>query len=237
MRRTTFVMTALWSMSGCSDTRDTPLLHDEHAEFARPEPEDVTEESCGAVAESCAPTACCPGLLCIPYDAKTASCRAPEPAPLLRWGIHPRASDALTLAGVEPNRIAQTIGDDSNSGGTHLSDGTFDGAAYSAATDISAYQLDETQLHTLLDRLGRLGFAAWYRKPGEDGWSTDSLTHVHAVFAACEMKALLRVQVQAWLAGTNGLLSNAPYEFYTWPEAAHTSVEQAFAASGGGAHN
>ena len=60
---------------------------------------------------------------------------------LLKYGLHPRASDGLRAAGVSSSRIMQTIGNAAASAGTHARDGYVNGQPYSAATDISIYGL------------------------------------------------------------------------------------------------
>ena len=107
-------------------------------------------------------------------------------AAILKWGLHPRASDALRAAGVTASRIMQTIGNAPASAGTHAQDGTFQGHPYSAATDISVSGLSQTQIANLLERLAKVGVAAWYRPSGHDGWN--GVHHLHAVYANCLMK-------------------------------------------------
>ena len=41
------------------------------------------------------------------------------------------------------------------------------------------------QVRDLLERMGRLGFAGWYRKPGYDGWGATEDPHIHTVWAGC----------------------------------------------------
>ena len=50
------------------------------------------------------------------------------------------------------------------------------------------------------------------RKAGQDGWTGPP--HIHAIWAGCRLKPILREQVEDWLAGTNGLSSNQPYQFW-----------------------
>src|SRR3569623_121291 len=143
-------------------------------------------------------------------------------AALLKWGLHPRASDALRAAGVSSWRIMQTIGNAAASAGTHARDGYVNGQPYSAATDISVSGLSSSQIANLLEKLGKVGFAAWYRHSGYDGWY--GVNHIHAVYANCLMKTSLRSQVRSWLAGRNGLVSNTIYRFHTWSAAARAVV-------------
>lgn len=156
-------------------------------------------------------------------------------AALLKWGLHPRASDALRAAGVSSGRIMQTIGNAAASAGTHARDGYVNGQPYSAATDISVYGLSQTQIRNLLEKLAKVGFAAWYRHSGYDGWY--GVNHIHAVYANCKMKSSLRSQVRSWLAGRNGLVSNTIYRFHTWSAAAKATVKAKFAMSHEGLSN
>lgn len=156
-------------------------------------------------------------------------------AALLHWGLHPRASDALRAAGVSSWRIMQTIGNAPASAGTHARDGYVNGQPYSAATDISVSGLSQAQIANLLEKLAKVGFAAWYRHSGYDGWY--GVNHIHMVYANCLMKTSLRSQVRSWLAGRNGLVSNAIYHFHTWSAAARATVKAKFEMSHEGTTN
>ena len=74
---------------------------------------------------------------------------------LLKWGIHPRASDAFRAAGVSSWRIMQTIGNAPASAGTHARDGYVNGQPYSAATDISVSGLARRRSRTCSRSLPR----------------------------------------------------------------------------------
>jgi len=158
-------------------------------------------------------------------------------AALLKWGLHPRASDALRSVGVASWRIMQTIGNAAASAGTHAQDGTVNGHPYCAATDISVSGLSNAQIRNLLEKLGRVGFAAWFRWPGHDGWPSYEVRHIHAVYANAKMKSSLRSQVRSWLVHRNGLVSNTIYQFYTWSTTAKDVVRHKFAQSAGGTTN
>lgn len=158
-------------------------------------------------------------------------------AALLKSGLHPRASDALRAAGVSASRITQTIGNAAASAGTHAKDGSVNGHAYSAATDISVSGLSNTQIKNLLSKLAKVGFAAWFRWPGHDGWPSSEARHIHAVYANSKMKSSLRSQVRSWLVGRNGLVSNTLYTFYKWSSADRTVVRNKFAQSASGTTN
>lgn len=155
--------------------------------------------------------------------------------PLLKYGLAPRASDALRAAGIESWRIMQTIGHASASAGTHLQDGVVNGHPYCAATDISVSGLSSTQIANLLERLAKVGFAAWYRHNGFDHWV--GVNHIHAVYANLKMKASLRSQVWSWLDNRNGLVGNAIYNFHHWTAAARAVVRGKFAQSAHGTTN
>ncbi len=156
-------------------------------------------------------------------------------AAILKWGLHPRASDAFRAAGVTASRIMQTIGNASASAGTHAQDGSVNGHPYSAATDVSVSGLSQTQIANLLERLAKVGFAAWYRHSGHDGWY--GVDHIHAVYANSKMKSSLRSQVRSWLVGRNGLVSNSIYSFHHFSAAARAAVNGKYAMSHQGTSN
>lgn len=141
----------------------------------------------------------------------------PHVATVLKWGLHPIASDRLRCAGITAARITQTIGYATASAGTHAQDGVYDGHAYSAATDLSVIGLTDAQVKVLVAKLDALGFAAFYRKPGYDGWPASEARHIHAVFAGAKMKSSLQSQIWDFLAGKNGLASHTTYTFYQPP--------------------
>jgi len=155
--------------------------------------------------------------------------------PLLHSGLHPRASDALRTAGVSAWRIVQTIGNAPASAGYHLADGSVNGHPYTAAVDLSVSGLSSTQIRNLLERLAKTGYAGWYRQNGHDGWS--GANHIHAVYANCKMKSVLRAQVRSWLLGRNGLVSNTIYRFHTFTSTAKRIVKGKFSQSNNGTTN
>jgi hypothetical protein len=85
--------------------------------------------------------------------------------------------------------------------------------------------------------MAKVGFAAWFRQPGHDGWPASEVRHIHAVYANAKMKSSLRSQVRSWLAGRNGLVSNTLYGFYHWTAAAKATVRRKFAQSASGTTN
>ena len=143
----------------------------------------------------------------------------------------PTASDRLRCAGVTAARIVQTIGSAAASAGTHAQDGVASGHPYSAATDISVRGLSDAQVRTLIARLDALGFAAFFRNPGHDGWPSSEVRHVHAVFAGARMKSSLRSQIADFLAGRNGLMSHSTYTFYQPPAAVKAEIRRIFEAA------
>jgi hypothetical protein len=155
--------------------------------------------------------------------------------PLLKWGLHPRASDGLRAVGVAAWRITQTIGNAPASAGVHKQDGTVNGQPYTAAIDISTSGMSTTQIHNLLERMAKVGFAVWYRKYGSDGWYGSN--HIHAVYANCKMKSALRSQVRSWLVRRNGLVSNTTYKFHTFSASAMAVVKAKYAQSNSGTTN
>lgn len=143
---------------------------------------------------------------------------------LLKSGLHPDASDRLRCIGIDAADISQTIGSAAASAGYHAKDGTADGQPYTAAVDLRTGGLSESQIRTLLGKLAAQGFAAWYRKPGSDGWPSDEAPHIHAVYAGCAMKAELDGQVKDYRAGLNGLVSHTRYGFYLPAQATRDAV-------------
>ncbi|MCU1280799.1 MAG: hypothetical protein JWM53_4345 [bacterium] len=185
-------------------------------------------------------TAIAAGEAATPQPARLQTSTPPVATPeaaLLKWGMHPRASDAMRSIGISASRIMQTIGNAAASAGTHAQDGVVNGHPYCAATDISVSGLTNTQIRNLLEKLGRVGFAAWYRWPGHDGWPSYDVRHIHAVYANARMKSSLRSQVRSWLVGRNGLVSNTLYGFYHWSSAAKAVVRHKFAQSASGTTN
>ena len=169
------------------------------------------------------------------FDAEVTESSVIAFQPLLHYGLHPRASDALRAAGVAEWRITQTIGNAPASAGYHAQDGTANGHPYTAAVDLSVSGLTATQIHNLLERLAKVGYAAWYRRNGSDGWV--GANHIHAVYANCMMKSQLRSQIRSWLVGRNGLVSNTIYRFHTFSALAKSVVKSKFAQSSSGTTN
>lgn len=165
----------------------------------------------------------------IPVPAVPASC--PHVSALLRFGLHPIASDKLRCVGITAARITQTIGGAQASAGTHLQDGVAGGHPYSAAIDLSVRGLTDAQVRVLVARLDAMGFAAFFRNPGRDGWPASEARHVHAVFAGARMKASLRAQIADFLAGKNGLASHTTYTFYEPPAEVKAYVKRIFDAA------
>jgi hypothetical protein len=155
----------------------------------------------------------------------------PHNANILKWGLHPVASDRLRCAGITAARISQTIGNYSASAGTHLQDGTASGHPYSAATDLSVAGLTDSQVKTLLTKLDQLGFAAFFRRPGHDGWPSNLARHCHIIFAGAKMKSILQDQVHDFLAGKNGLVGHASYTFYQPPASVKAYLKYIFNAA------
>jgi hypothetical protein len=166
---------------------------------------------------------------CKPTSPTADSC--PHVSAILKWGLHPIASDRLRCLGISASRITQTIGSAAASAGTHAQDGTYAGHAYSAATDLSVSGLTDSQVKTLVARLDAMGFAAFYRNPGHDGWPSTEVRHIHAVFAGAFMKSSLRAQIADFLVGKNGLASHTAYTFYTPPADVKAYIKKIFDAA------
>jgi hypothetical protein len=150
---------------------------------------------------------------------------------LLKSGLHPKASDALRKLNIPAYRIIQTVGNAPASNGVHLPDGSANGHPYTAAVDISTKNLDNSEIKRTLERLGRVGFAAFFRNPGQDGWPSNEAQHIHAVYAGVPMKDVLDSQVRDYLNQRNGLRSHTPYQFYIWSDKAKSEVRSLFSAS------
>jgi hypothetical protein len=135
-------------------------------------------------------------------------------------GLHPGAYAALQNQAVA-HRITQGINESSERGNVHYADGMINGKPYTGAVDISVRCLTPNQIKALLGRLADAGFAAWYRKQGQDDWTGPP--HIHAVWAGCRLKSILQYQVESWLDGRNGLGSNRPYQF--WQPSSETKVK------------
>lgn len=169
---------------------------------------------------------------CVEAPAGTADTCKAEPCDLatvksaayLVYGLHPDASDALRQIGLDAGDISQTIGSAAASAGTHAKDGTAEGKDYSAATDIRVVGLTQAQIKTRLEKLAEVGFAAWYRWPGHDGWPSNEAPHIHAIWVGAKMKLSLRDQVRDWIVGKNGLQSHTTYTFYTWEKCRRDAI-------------
>lgn len=166
-----------------------------------------------------------------PPGETPAAAACPHVAAILKWGLHPTASDRLRCAGITAARISQTIGYATASAGTHAADGSVGGAQYSAATDLSVKGLTDAQVKVLIAKLDALGFAAFFRNPGHDGWPSSEARHVHAVFAGAKMKSSLRSQIADFLAGKNGLASHTTYTFYQAPVDVKAYIKKIFDAA------
>jgi hypothetical protein len=143
-------------------------------------------------------------------------------------GLHSGALAALRGIGVA-HRITQGINNPAAPGNVHYTDGTLNSLPYTGAADISVRCLTAAQIKMLLERLADAGFAAWYRKAGQDDWTGPP--HIHAVWAGCALKPVLRQQVMSWLDGNNGLGSDRPYRFWQPSAAAKEKVRAMYRAS------
>lgn len=163
------------------------------------------DDSCAAVPSACTITK-------VPHSS------------YLKSGLHPDASDALKYLKFTAGRVTQTIGSASASAGTHGKDGVAGGHAYSAATDLSVSGMTDAQVKVLLKQLTNVGFVAYFRKPGQDGWPSSEARHIHAIWVGAKMKLSLRNQVRDWRVNKNALASHTTYKFYTWSSCWHDSI-------------
>ncbi|HWO20872.1 MAG TPA: hypothetical protein VNO30_19030 [Kofleriaceae bacterium] len=159
---------------------------------------------------------------------------------LLMAGLHPRASAALRDIGVTAAEISQTIGDADDSAGYHHADGIFQNHEYTAAVDLKTEHLSNLQIHRRLEKLGKHGFAAWYRLPGKDEWPSDKAPHIHAVYANCKMKEQLQNQIKDYLnkpKALTGLSQHTIYDWHIFSSAARRAVRSGFKQSEHGTDN
>ena len=150
--------------------------------------------------------------------------------PTRPYGLHTAAFAALVAAGIPISRVGQTIGNAPASAGTHAKDGEVDGHDYCCATDFHIRDLDTAETKALCDKLAAAGFLPYYRNPGVNGWPADQARHIHAIWPAAPMKAMLRAQVHDYLADRNGLVSHADYAFRPPTEAECDAARAAFLA-------
>lgn len=143
-------------------------------------------------------------------------------------GLHPDAKAALEKAGAD-HRITRSLDCDATPANYHGPDTSLGGEQVSSAVDISVRCLDAAAIKQLLGHLAILGFAAWYREDGKDGWKGSN--HIHAVWAAGPLKRQLRGQVTSWLAGRTGLIGNATYSFWQASNEQQQAVYSAYEKS------
>ena len=135
-------------------------------------------------------------------------------------GIYPNAISALSELALL-HRITQGLNTSLSGDNYHRPDSTVDGREYTSAVDISVRCLNQNHIRLLLSALADKGFSAWYRSPGSDGWplinkktGKVNRSHIHAVWVGNHLKEQLRSQVNSWLQGKNGLVSNQTYKFW-----------------------
>ena len=143
-------------------------------------------------------------------------------------GLHPEAYSRLEHLALA-HRITQGINHAVERGNVHDTDLTISGKPYTGAVDISVRCLTQAQIKSLLAELANQGFAGWYRNPGHDGWTGPP--HIHAVWAGCRLKPVLKDQVEEWLDGKTGLFSNEQYQFWQASPEMKESVRKLFRAS------
>jgi hypothetical protein len=143
-------------------------------------------------------------------------------------GLYPKALSALAELFLD-HRVTQALNRSTAPSNYHAPDGSIEGSEFTGAADISVRCLSEEQIKELLTKLAKSGFAAWYRKPGADGWT--DVAHVHAVWVRDPLKPVLKGQVKSWLEGRNGLRSNMTYKFWQPSNELRASVRSTFEAA------
>lgn len=221
-RFTTLLALTTLGFVGCSSSEATliaddeeELEHEEAGELGDENVQPAPVEDAGAEAPS-------------EPDAGPPKCtilQVPN-APYLRAGLHPDASNALQYLKWPAARITQTIGNASASAGTHGQDGTAGGQRYSAATDLSVSGMTDAEVKVLIEKMTEVGFIAYFRDTGKDGWN--GVRHVHAIWPGARMKTSLRNQVADWMVGKNALVSHAPYRFYQWSQCWRDAIKEVY---------
>jgi hypothetical protein len=126
-------------------------------------------------------------------------------------GLYPEALLELTKLNLD-HRITQALNKATAKNNYHNVDSLINDQEYTGAVDISVRCLNTDQIRSLLSKLAASGFAGWYRMDGVDGWHGPP--HVHAVWAGAKLKPILRWQIDSWMEGRNGLVSNLNYAFW-----------------------
>jgi len=152
-----------------------------------------------------------PGMATATRAAPWAPTRECDVKPRGDVGLLPAARQALESGGIG-HRITRTLDADPSPKNYHGTDVTIDGHAYTSAVDLSVRCMNDDGIRQLLAELARLGFAAWYRQDGKDGWT--GANHVHAVWASKPLKHQLQGQVCSWLNGRTGLKGDGVYHFW-----------------------
>lgn len=145
-------------------------------------------------------------------------------------GLHPKALEALAQIDIS-HRITQTINLSNAGANYHGPDQRIDGKEVTSAVDISVRCLGTAEIKRLISTLASKGFAAWYRQDGQDDWKGPA--HIHAVWAEEPLKRQLRSQIASWLAGRNGLVGDANYQFWQPTSGEVRSISQRYKASKG----
>ena len=149
-------------------------------------------------------------------------------APYLRAGLHPDASNALQYLKWPAARITQTVGSAAAAAGTHGRDGTASGRDYSAATDLSVRGMSDAEVKDLIEKMTEVGFIAYFRDTGKDGWN--GVRHVHAIWPGARMRTSLRNQVADWVVGKGALVSHTPCRFYQWSQCWRDAIKEVYVA-------
>lgn len=117
--------------------------------------------------------------------------------------------------------MTQGLGLAPASAGIHGADGAVNGCPYCAAFDLAVSDLTPPQTRTLLHRLRGAGLVCWWRVPGVSFPVTTRLgvetgPHIHGVDPFVPHKRRLELQIQDYLAGSNGIEAG-PYAHHPDP--------------------
>lgn len=142
-------------------------------------------------------------------------------------GLHPKAEQILADIDLT-HRITQGLNNKVAGGNVHGVDTTHEGKEVTAAIDISVRCLSDSDIKKLLDTLASRNIIGWLRRKGQDHWPGPD--HIHAVWVGDQLKQRLKLQVESWLLGKNGLASDKPYQFWSPSEDDATRIRSVYSA-------
>jgi len=143
-----------------------------------------------------------------PWSRDSVQCDFPEYSPT---GVFPTLTQTLRKLELG-HRITRGLDLRKVRWNYHGPDFENQGHQFTAAVDISIRCLSDNQIKELLGVLASNGIAAWLRKKDHDGW--DGPDHIHAIWTYAKLKRVLKIQVENWMIGLNGLASNKAYKYW-----------------------